>query len=328
MAENNERPKHFAEKIADLKGIDSRKTTRFFGWLIEWVAYWLSGFALLKLGEQIGKLGKLGIIIVVIAYLYPGCDQRKQAAEDSKKNRHYIAWQTINSAVGKPGNAGRSDALQDLNSDGVSLAGVNLSGGVVFESGLNLANAMMSGADFTDAKFRFPNFASATLTRCNFTNVAILGGNFQNVNLRSAMLINSRISVCDFRTIALPSTPFAGISRFTSFDNAIVSGTRFSLCDFVGVDLGRVNFTNTIFEYCNFCEAPFILENFRGATFKYCNFSDNQMPMGERPTNMIHCFSVNITGHKQWIEWIIKNEEVPAEAWYFIYEQKDEDYFK
>lgn len=38
-----------------------------------------------------------------------------------KKQTHYQAWQIINSAKGHSTNAGRNDALQDLNQDGVSL---------------------------------------------------------------------------------------------------------------------------------------------------------------------------------------------------------------
>src|ERR1039458_8574365 len=73
----------------------------WFEWCCGWASYWLGQWAFLEVLEYVGKLG---ILLAVITWFYPGCQERKSAVDDSTKSRHYIAWQTLNSAVGKPGN--------------------------------------------------------------------------------------------------------------------------------------------------------------------------------------------------------------------------------
>ena len=48
-------------------------------------------------------------------------------AGDRKKQKHYQAWQVINTAQGKGGSGGRIEALQELNQDHVPLVGVDAS---------------------------------------------------------------------------------------------------------------------------------------------------------------------------------------------------------
>ena len=78
MKAEKPRPIPLAEKIKDLRGIDSRKATRTFEWCCEWASYWLSRWAFLEVLEYVGKLG---ILLAVVAYLYPGCEERKQATD-------------------------------------------------------------------------------------------------------------------------------------------------------------------------------------------------------------------------------------------------------
>ncbi|MDB6057452.1 MAG: pentapeptide repeat protein [Verrucomicrobiales bacterium] len=127
MGNEAKRPTSWAEKSESTKGGFRRSFVKV-EWWCEWIAYWLSKRAFLKVVEY---LGKLTLLVSLILWIYPGIPQRKQAADDSKKSRHYVAWQTLNSAIGKPGNAGRSDALEDLSRDGVPLNGVSLTGGIV-----------------------------------------------------------------------------------------------------------------------------------------------------------------------------------------------------
>ena len=72
----------------------------------------------------------LGLIAVFIAALsfWLQYKWQRQEAQDQRKEKHYRAWQIINSAQGKGGSGGRIQALEELNREGVSLDGVNLSG--------------------------------------------------------------------------------------------------------------------------------------------------------------------------------------------------------
>ena len=98
-----------------------------FEWFWEWIAYILSNWAFLEVLEY---LGSFSILIAVIFYFSESGDRLKQ--------KHYQAWQVINTAQGKGGNGGRIEALQELNADGVPLVGVNASG--AFLQGVVLAH--------------------------------------------------------------------------------------------------------------------------------------------------------------------------------------------
>src|SRR6266699_3248514 len=66
---------------------------------------------------------------------------------DRQKQKHYQAWQVINTAQGKGGSGGRIEALHELNEDRVPLVGVNVSSS--FLQGLKLKDASLVRADFS-----------------------------------------------------------------------------------------------------------------------------------------------------------------------------------
>src|SRR3974377_36883 len=81
-----------------------------FWWMeyqIEWCAYLLSNWTFLEVLEY---LSSFGVLIAVVFYFAESGDRLKQ--------KHYQAWQVINTAQGKGGNGGRIDALQELNAHG------------------------------------------------------------------------------------------------------------------------------------------------------------------------------------------------------------------
>src|SRR6202521_4631642 len=86
-------------------------------WVWEWAAYALSNWAFLEVLEY---LGSFSVLIAVIFYFSESGDRVKQ--------RHYQAWQVINTAQGKGGSGGRLEALHELNEDRVPLVGVGVSG--------------------------------------------------------------------------------------------------------------------------------------------------------------------------------------------------------
>src|SRR6266478_7769918 len=114
-----------------------------FEWFWEWVAYILSNWSFLEVLEY---LGSFSILIAVIFYFSESGDRLKQ--------KHYQAWQVINTAQGKGGSGGRLDALQELNEDRVPLVGVDVSGAFLQRLHLekaNLARANLNAADVRNA---------------------------------------------------------------------------------------------------------------------------------------------------------------------------------
>src|SRR5258708_1676597 len=89
-----------------------------FEWFCEWIAYVLSNWSFLEVLEY---LSSFGVLIAVIFYFGESGDRLKQ--------KHYQAWQVINTAQGKGGNGGRLEALQKLNPDGLPLCAACVSSG-------------------------------------------------------------------------------------------------------------------------------------------------------------------------------------------------------
>jgi hypothetical protein len=82
---------------------------------LEWLVYWCKDLAIFEVLEFAGRAS---VLIAVIWWFWEAGDREKQ--------KHYRAWELINSARGSTGDGGRRDALQDLNEDHVSLAAAPL----------------------------------------------------------------------------------------------------------------------------------------------------------------------------------------------------------
>src|SRR5208337_951372 len=137
-------------------------------WGLEWLAYALSNWTLLEVLEY---LGSFSVLIAVIFYFAESGDRVKQ--------RHYQAWQVINTAQGKGGSGGRIEALQELNSDHVPLVGVDVSS--AFLQSLDLSGANLMRSDFSSADLRNSNFTATDLTLSNLNSA-----NFRNAHLDRA----------------------------------------------------------------------------------------------------------------------------------------------
>lgn len=170
-------------------------------WMCRWLAYWLSGWALLEVLEYVGTLS---ILIAVISY-FAESDLRT-------KQRHYQAWQVINTAQGKGGSGGRIEALEQLNRDGVLLVGLDVSDAFLQRvelEGANLDRANFSSADLrdgslADAQLEFANLTSGNFRNCNFKNAdlrdaTLQDADLQGANLSDADLARSDLSKADLR---------------------------------------------------------------------------------------------------------------------------------
>lgn len=169
-----------------------RWTLPFFAveWMWEWVAYALSRWSFLEVLEY---LGTFSVLIAVVFYFSESGDRIKQ--------RHYQAWQVINTAQGKGGSGGRIEALQELNADRVPLVGVDVSS--AFLQGLDLHDANLTRSDFSSADLRNSNLTSADFTfsnlnSANLRNAALDHARFVEADLRNADLVGSSLVGADF----------------------------------------------------------------------------------------------------------------------------------
>jgi len=153
------------------------RSTAHYGWLIPflafewvwaWVAYLLSKWSFLEVLEY---LGSFSVLVAVVFYFSESGDRVKQ--------RHYQAWQVINTAQGKGGSGGRIEALQELNADGVPLVGVDVS--AAFLQGLRLTRANLLRADFSAADLRCSDLERADFTLANLHSANLRGSHLEYV---------------------------------------------------------------------------------------------------------------------------------------------------
>ena len=149
----------------------------FYGlsWLADWAAYFLGKWPLVELLEY---LGSFSILFAAIFYFLGASDRAKQ--------KHYQAWQVINTAQGKGGNGGRIDALQELNHDRVALIGVDVAG--AYLEGVRLEKAQARRADFSSADLRSARFTQASLEDANLHWANLRGADLGQCNLVGSQL--------------------------------------------------------------------------------------------------------------------------------------------
>ena len=177
-------------------------------WAADWAAYALGKWPVVELLEY---LGSFTILFVAIFYF--------AGASDRLKQKHYQAWQVINTAEGKGGNGGRIDALQELNDDRVPLIGVDA------------ANAYLEGVRLKNAEARRANFSYSDLRRANFKRASLDDTDFHSANLRGADLRECNLAGSQLDDADLVGANLAGA------DLAQVSLERADLSD---VDLDQV----------------------------------------------------------------------------------------
>lgn len=169
---------------------------------LEWVVYVLSNWRFLEVLEY---LGSFGVLIAVIFYFSESGDRLKQ--------KHYQAWQVINSAQGKGGNGGRIEALEELNADGVPLVGVDVSS--AFLRGVRLKKASLTRANFAaadarDAVLEEARVEDANLRSANFRGARLAGVSFQGSVLDEADLSGADMKGADLSGASLGDTDLRG----------------------------------------------------------------------------------------------------------------------
>jgi uncharacterized protein YjbI with pentapeptide repeats len=151
---------------------------------------------------------------ILIALIFWVAESRERTQQ-----KHYLAWQVINTAQGKGGSGWRLDALEQLNEDHVPLVGVDAS--EAFLQDVRLDNAELRRATFRAADLRGAQFQHASLEDTNFTSA-----NLRDADLRSADLTGATLSDADLTG--------ANLSR------ANVNCVVFDKADLRGADLANL----------------------------------------------------------------------------------------
>jgi uncharacterized protein YjbI with pentapeptide repeats len=225
------RPRPWSEEreaIAATWSVPFRK----FNWWLAWISWALSHWALL---DVLDHLGTFSVLIAVVFYFSESGNRIKQ--------KHYQAWQVINTAQGKGGSGGRIEALQELNSDGVSLIGVDAAG--AFLRGIRLDHAHLERCDLhaadlrngdleaarlSDSNLEGANFREANLSNADLREVVLQDADLNQANLRSANLADADLTRADLRFVDVTNTAWQDIR---SMRLANIYGTKNTSSEFL-----------------------------------------------------------------------------------------------
>jgi hypothetical protein len=200
--------------------------------LFNWATYLLSNWAFL---ETLEYLSSLSVLIAVIFYF--------SESDARMRQRHYQAWQVINTAQGKGGSGGRIEALEELAKDKVSLTGVDVS--MAFLRGVDLKGANLVRANFHNSDVRRSSLSSTDLSDAilsganfrdsDFRDSALRGTQLDDVELVRANLANADLSGATLDNADLRSTDLRNIKwqSISSIKSADVFGVKNAPAGFV-----------------------------------------------------------------------------------------------
>ena len=162
----------------------------YIDWLSAHAAWYLSRWSLLRV---LAYAETFSVLIALIFWIAEAGERRQQ--------KHYQAWQVINTAQGKGGSGGRGEALQQLSADGVPLVGVDLSD--AFLQDVRLDGAQLRRSSFRAADVRNAHFRNAMLADSNMTFANLRGADLRDADLRDAILTDADLTGADLQRAAL-----------------------------------------------------------------------------------------------------------------------------
>jgi hypothetical protein len=186
------------------------------------------------------------VFVVILVWIYE--------AEDRKKQKHYRAWELINSAIGSSGDGGRRRAIQDLYEDGVILAAapfskaylvdMKLPGVVLWEA--DLSGARLGSADLKNkAILNKANLSGADLKFAELNGAVLDEANLSNANLRDANLNGATLIYANLNGVNLYDAELL---------DADLRDANLRDADLRDASLRRANMTGANLENAKFCE--------------------------------------------------------------------------
>jgi hypothetical protein len=245
-AKHHDPPKRWAEYRAEM----TRPWALPFyavDWACAHLAYRVGRWSILRVLEHAGSFSILVAVIFWIA-----------EAPERTQQRHYQAWQVINTAQGKGGSGGRLDALEQLNEDHVPLVGVDVA--EAYLQDVKLEKAELRRASFRAADLRKAHLKSAKMEDSSFRSANLRGADLRNVDLSGADLIDcdmedvnlagANLHGANFAKADLRGVDFSGATDWQSIESmnlANIDGIKNAPKDFVvwAISKGAVQFKST-----------------------------------------------------------------------------------
>ncbi|MEG3964616.1 MULTISPECIES: globin domain-containing protein [unclassified Microcoleus] len=192
------------------------------------------------LAEILESADALSLVVALVLFIKEAPDRRKQF--------HYQAWSTVDAAHSVKVSYARILALQDLNSDGVSLRGldspdaeliaINLSQANLSAANLSktdLSNANLSHANLDNANLSQAKLAGANLSDANLSFARLSQVNLSNANLSGANLICADLSNANMSGVNLRNASLSGANlNSTYLSGANLKGAKVSISDLSG----------------------------------------------------------------------------------------------
>ena len=197
-----------------------------FEWANEWAAYWLSRWAFVDVLDYVSKFA---ILVAVIGF-FAGMSERRA-------EKHYLAWQVVNSAQGKGGSGGRMDALEALGADRVPLTDIDLSNADLL--GIILREEALGGADLRGANLHHADLSGTYLARADLR--------WNPIRNRNTVLWNADLhwvtldEACLQKTVLGCANLQYAKARNADFSDAWLGGADLRGADLRGSDLSRAN---------------------------------------------------------------------------------------
>jgi uncharacterized protein YjbI with pentapeptide repeats len=254
--------------------------TRLTGveWALEWLVYRCRNLAIFEVLEFAGRASVLIALIVWFS-----------EAGDREKQKHYRAWELINSARGSTGDGGRRDALQDLNEDGEPLIAAPLAKAYLLE--VKLSKAKLNQADLSETNLSEANLSGADLRAANLSRADLPGADLSGADLRAANLSRADLSRANLSGADLS---WAGQSRndhllkrgsllrieVTNLSEANLSGANLFGANLAGADLSGADLRVANLSWANLSEVHLHGANLAGAKLKLTMFCRTIMPDG------------------------------------------------
>ena len=185
-----------------------------------------------------------------------------------EREAKYQAWQVIHTAHGQKVSGARISALEDLQEQGESLAGLTLEEGANLND-INLSGADLSGADLSKADLSGAILSDADLRDTKLIGSKLIGSKLIGANLRYAKLEDADLTGADLRGADLIRADLRG----AKLGVAILIRTNLSGSNLSKANLSEANLSEANLIRTDLSGADLIRADLRGADLSGADLS-------------------------------------------------------